>query len=110
MPNRDTYRVVATVRDDYEDEPHFTFEHKDYLAPGQPDEATMASVLRRAALNLAPESGDVRSEEAIYVALDGLRARLLNTHDHAPVTRALMVGLLWDVAAALNVEWYGWRP
>lgn len=106
MPARDTYEIHATITGEYDDAPVFDWSRTEYLAPGQPDRETMASVMRAAALELAPEQGESRSEEAIYAALDGVRAATLK-ESVGPASRDLILKRLWELAAALNIEWYG---
>lgn len=102
MPNRDTFCVTVTVRDDYEDEPETLLSVEEYLATGQRTGETVAALLRAAALTQNPERGGVRSVEAIYDALDRLRAAAMSRR-----MPTLMVAVLWEVAKALDVEWYG---
>lgn len=99
-----------TVTDEYADAPTWERVHADYLSPGQDAPATMANVLRSAALELAPEGGDVRSDIAIYAALDKFRALLLRPgFRDFPETRAMLLKQLWDVAGELKLNWYGHR-
>lgn len=104
MPNRDTYRVVATVQDDYEDEPHWTLKAEDYLSPGQNHEELMAYHLREAAQKLDPESGEYRSDAAVHGALWEARRRARRQLGDAPATLAIVLDMLAAVAADLQVD------
>lgn len=106
MPARDTYRIEATIQGEYDDAPTWARTFEEYLAPGQPAEATMSSVMRGAALELHGESGEFRSEVAILEALDGARSATI-AESVGPATRDLILGRLWQLADALNIEWYG---
>jgi hypothetical protein len=107
MPARTTYTVVATVQGEYEDVPRELLCDIEYLSPNQDERTAMANHLRGAALRLAPEKGDSRSDVAIYAALDGARAGLMR--GDFPNTASLLLGQLWALAEALDLEWYGVR-
>lgn len=109
MPAHDTYYVDMSVNGEYEG---LLWQHayEDFLSPGQDHPATMANVLRSAALELAPEEGDSRSDVAIYAALDAARAKLLTPEFNGrSMTRAVLLGQLSDLATALGLDWYGVR-
>lgn len=109
MSATDTYRIVATVRGEYEDEPTWTRSTTEYLSPDQDRDAAMATTMRSFALEISPEVDDSRSVEAIYAALNRARADLLHS-TVGPATRNLLLGQLWQLAEALNLEWWGVRP
>ena len=108
MPARTTYRIVATVQDEYEDEPRVLLDSKDYLAPAQAEHSVMANCLRSSALLLGPEDGDERSNTAIYTALDRQRGKLLQEREF-PETAMTKLALLWELADDLGLDWYGVR-
>jgi len=107
MPARDSYYVDMSVNGEYEGL-LWEHSHEVYLSPGQDHAVAMANVLRSAALELASEEGDSRTDVAIYAALDALRAKYLRPGDF-PNTRLVLLAQLWELAEALGLDWYGVR-
>lgn len=104
MPNRDTYKIVATVQDDYQDEPAWEHKWTDAFAPDQEHGHVMADMLRAAALTLRPEDPGARSSVAIWDAVFEARRRARTELAHTPATRDIVLGYLEALGKQLGID------
>lgn len=72
-------------------------------------EEAASSALREFADDLSPISGPAHDEQRFLFALDRRRAAILREYDHAPATKAILLGEMDKLAQAFGVEWYGVR-